>query len=177
MRARFTPRAHKSPRSRRQRIAPLAGAVLALAAVVPPASAADRDAALLLEADEQHVRHPAGQATRAEQRAGRRGHHRQHRRRLLGNDKHHAKRSTASDHLRCTITGSTGDSATATCDAQIAIGGSMLLANHAKLTFSESSAPVVVSINGGTGLYRHAHGTVTSTSVGNNSDLTIKVTY
>ena len=53
----------------------------------------------------------------------------------------------------------------------------MLLANHTKLTFSESSAPVVVSINGGTGIYRHAHGTVTSTSVGNNSDLTIKVTY
>jgi hypothetical protein len=53
----------------------------------------------------------------------------------------------------------------------------MLLANHVKLTFSHSSAPVVVPINGGTGIYRHAHGTITSTSVGNNSDITIKVTY
>jgi len=32
-----------------------------------------------------------------------------------------------------------------------------------------------VKITGGTGLYRHAHGTVLVKSVGNNSDLTIKV--
>ena len=53
----------------------------------------------------------------------------------------------------------------------------MLLANNEKLTFSNSNAPIVVPINGGTGIYRHAHGRVISTSVGNNSDLTIKVTY
>jgi hypothetical protein len=95
----------------------------------------------------------------------------------VGNHKHHAKQATASDHLRCTITGAAGNSATAVCDAQIAIGGSMLLANHAKLTFGESNAPIVVPINGGTGIYRHAHGTVISTSVGNDSDLTVKVTF
>jgi len=35
---------------------------------------------------------------------------------------------------------------------------------------------VVVPINGGTGIYRHAHGRVISTSVGSNSDFTINVT-
>lgn len=65
-------------------------------------------------------------------------------------------------------------SGTATCDGQIAIGGSMLLAENAKLTFSNSPT-VVVPITGGTGKYRGAHGLVKSTSIGNtnNSDITI----
>jgi hypothetical protein len=105
MRTRFTLRTRKSPRSRTRQIAPLASAVLALAIVVPTASA--RTVTL-----------------------------------------HYFSKQTSSTFV--TPQGK-------------ALG--------------PNSAPVVVSINGGTGIYRHAHGTVTSTSVGNNSDLTIKVTY
>jgi hypothetical protein len=93
----------------------------------------------------------------------------------VGNHKHHAKKWTATGHLVCTITSIAGPmSGTATCDGQIAIGGSMLLAENAKLTFSNSPT-VVVPITGGTGKYRGAHGHVKSTSIGNtnNSDITI----
>lgn len=93
----------------------------------------------------------------------------------VGNHKHHAKRWTATGHLACTFTSITGPmNGTATCDAQIAIGGSMLLVENAKLTFS-SSPTVVVALTGGTGKFRGAHGHAKSTSIGNtnNSDLTI----
>jgi hypothetical protein len=79
--------------------------------------------------------------------------------------------------LRCTITSFTATGASATCDAQIAIGGSMLLANDARLTLSNSTAPAVVPINRGTGIYRHARGKAIATSVGNNTDLTTKIIY
>jgi hypothetical protein len=93
----------------------------------------------------------------------------------VGNHKHHAKTWTASDHLVCTFTSLTGPmNATATCDGQIAIGGSMLLAENVKLSFSSSST-VVVPLTGGTGKFRGAHGHVKSTAIGktNNSDITI----
>lgn len=95
----------------------------------------------------------------------------------VGNHKHHAKQATASDHLRCTIKSFTSGGGTATCDGQIAIGGSMLLANSSPLTFSNTNAPTVVSINGGTGIYRHAHGRIVGTTVGNNTDFLIRVKY
>jgi hypothetical protein len=94
-----------------------------------------------------------------------------------GNHKHHAKKATASDHLRCTITSFTATAGKATCDGQIAIGGSMLLANDVPFTLSNTGAPDVVSINGGTGIYHHAHGKIIATNVGNNTDFTITVTY
>lgn len=93
----------------------------------------------------------------------------------VGNHKHHAKTWSATAHLVCTLTAITGPmGGTATCDGQIAIGGSMLLAENAKLTFSNSPT-VVVPITGGTGKFRGAHGHVKSTSIGNtnNSDTTI----
>lgn len=177
MRDRFTLRTRKSPRSRTRQIAPLAGAVLALAVVVPTASARTVTLHYFSKQTSSTFVTPQGKPLGPNSAPAAGDINDNTDVDYVGNHKHHAKRSKASDHLRCTITGSTKNSATATCDAQIAIGGSMLLANHTQLTFSESSAPVVVSINGGTGIYRHAHGTVTSTSVGNNSDLTIKVTY
>jgi hypothetical protein len=87
-----------------------------------------------------------------------------------GNHKHHAKRATASDHVVCTLT----STSSALCDGTIALGGSMILGDDFVLNFN-SNAPTIVKITGGTGRYRHAHGTVTVKSVGNNSDLTIKV--
>jgi hypothetical protein len=91
----------------------------------------------------------------------------------VGNHKRHAKTWTASDHIACTFT----SPSVATCDAQVAIGGSMLLANNVSVNFDLSqNAPIVVPINGGTGKYAHARGTATSVSVGNtnNSDFTVK---
>ena len=64
---------------------------------------------------------------------------------------------------------------TALCSGQIAIGGSMLLANDETLTLSDTATPT--PINGGTGIYRHARGLLTPTNIGNNTDFTIKVMY
>jgi hypothetical protein len=92
---------------------------------------------------------------------------------FVGNHKHHAKTSTASDHLECTFIDAMGN---ATCSGQIAIGGSLLLAIDATVNVGQNGVPAV-PINGGTGKFKHAHGTVKSTSVGNsgNSDLTVMV--
>ncbi len=89
----------------------------------------------------------------------------------VGNHKQHAKRATASDRISCTVNGKT----TALCDGTIAIGGSMLFGDNFVISFV-SSKPQTIKITGGTGRYRHAHGTVHVQSVGNNAnDLTIKV--
>jgi len=93
----------------------------------------------------------------------------------LGTAKHHAKAWSASDHLACTFTAITGPmSGTATCNGQIAIGGSMLLAQNVNISLS-SSPTTVVPINGGTGNFRGAHGQAKSVGVGhtNNSNFTI----
>lgn len=89
----------------------------------------------------------------------------------VGTHTHHAKRWTASFHLGCVFR----SSVRATCDGQIAIGGSMLLENGVHLTFGANSQRL--TINGGTGVFRRAHGTLTALSVGNtnNSDVTIRL--
>ena len=87
-----------------------------------------------------------------------------------GNHKHHAKQATASDHIVCMLT----STSSAVCDGTIAIGGSMILGDDFVLNFT-SNAVTTVKITGGTGLYRHAHGTIIAKSAGNNTDLTIKV--
>ena len=169
--------ADKSPRSRGQRIAPLAGAVLALAVFVPAASAKTVTLHYFSKQTSSTFVTPQGKPLGPNSAPAVGDVNDNTDVDYVGNHKSHAKQSTASDHLRCTFTGFSGNNAVATCDAQIAIGGSMFLANNVKLTFSNSNAPIVVPITGGTGIYRHAHGKVISTSVGNNSDLTIKVTY
>ena len=92
-----------------------------------------------------------------------------------GSHKHHAAKPDGSDHLRCTITGRTESAPTALCNGQIAIRGSMLLANDE--TVSLADAAPAAPINGGTGIYRHAHGLLTPRNFGNNTDFTIRVTY
>ena len=89
-----------------------------------------------------------------------------------GNHKHHARQATASDHVVCTVTSTI--TSTALCDGTIAIGGSMIFGDDFVLNFV-SNAATTVKITGGTGLYRHAHGTVIIKPVGDNTDLTIKV--
>jgi hypothetical protein len=92
-----------------------------------------------------------------------------------GNHMHHAATPNGSDHLRCTITGMRAAGPMARCSGQIAIDGSMLLANDDMLTLSDPPPPT--PINGGTGIYRHAHGLLTAKDFGNNSDFTIRVSY
>ena len=52
----------------------------------------------------------------------------------------------------------------------------MLLAGDVTFTLSDVRAPLVVPINGGTGIYRHARGRTIATTVGNNTDFEIRVT-
>jgi hypothetical protein len=93
----------------------------------------------------------------------------------VGNHKHHAAKPNGTDHLRCTITSISSTGPMMLCSGQIAIGGSMLLANDE--TFPLSASPPLTPINGGTGIYRHAHGLLTATDIGNNADFTIRVSY
>ncbi len=90
----------------------------------------------------------------------------------VGNHKHHALSFSASDHVACTFTSATAG----TCSAQIAIGGSLLLANDVTVTLTQNSPPL--PINAGTGKYKNARGTITTTSVdnSNNSDVTLTLT-
>lgn len=89
----------------------------------------------------------------------------------VGNRNHHAKRWTASFHLRCVL----GSSGRSTCDGQIAIGGSMLLAEqiHPNSPGKLGRLP----ISGGTGIFQRAHGTMTLVNVGNTntSEATIRI--
>jgi hypothetical protein len=91
----------------------------------------------------------------------------------VGNHKHHATRATVSNHVECTFIDAMGN---AMCSAQIAIGGSMLLATDVTLNVGQG-APPKVPINGGTGKYLHAHGVLMNKRLGNgNNDITLKFT-
>jgi hypothetical protein len=93
----------------------------------------------------------------------------------VGNHKHHAAKPNGTDHLRCTITSISSTGPMVRCSGQIAIGGSMLLANDETLPLTAS--PPLTPINGGTGIYRHAHGLLIPAGIGKNTDFTIRVTY
>ena len=90
---------------------------------------------------------------------------------FVGTAKHHAKRSTASDHVACTFTN--GD--TALCNQQIAVGGSMLLSNN--VTFHFNLPNPAIAINECTGAYRGDHGTWTDVNLPNsqNAILTVRL--
>jgi hypothetical protein len=88
----------------------------------------------------------------------------------VGDAAHHAKRWTASDHLSCTFTATA-----AICDAEVAVGGSLLLGTDVRVQFGPGAT--VVKLNGGTGVFKGAHGTAISANVGNsnNANLTLKL--
>lgn len=91
----------------------------------------------------------------------------------VGNHKRHAKSWTATDHLVCTFV----TASTAVCDGEIAMGNSMLVADHISENFASNSPTMVFQITGGTGALAGAHGTVTSTSIGNTNNSDFTVTY
>lgn len=88
-----------------------------------------------------------------------------------GNHKHHAKRATASDHAVCILV----SSSRAICDATLAIGGAMILVDDYVLGVPTNKGTLTLKISGGTGRYRGARGTVSTSTAGDDLDLTIKV--
>lgn len=87
-----------------------------------------------------------------------------------GNRRRHASKPTASNHLACTFVTSTS----LTCNAQVAIGGLLLLGNDVTATLS-SSGISSIPINAGTGKYQNVRGTVTVSPIpgGPNAEVTI----
>jgi hypothetical protein len=88
---------------------------------------------------------------------------------FVGNHTRHAKQWTASDHLLCVIS-SQGN---AVCQAQLALGGSMVLA---KGTLNGSSSTQTFTVIGGTGTFQGVSGTIVDAAYSPKSkdtDLTI----
>lgn len=91
----------------------------------------------------------------------------------VGNHKHHAKQPTASTHVACTVT----SAHFATCEGVFAMGGAMLIAPKFTINLASSNAPVKAKITAGTGQWRHAHGTVSSKSIGNGNTSDDTITF
>jgi hypothetical protein len=87
-----------------------------------------------------------------------------------GSSSHHASTPTASLHLACVVT----TAPKAVCFAQIAIGGSMLLANRYQINLAAGNPFLSVPLNAGIGAFANAHGTVDSVAAGSGgSNITI----
>jgi hypothetical protein len=86
----------------------------------------------------------------------------------VGQHQSHAPRFSASDHVACVITVASTVAERQTCSQQYAIGSAMLLATNVTLTFNGRTASI--PINGGTGRYKNARGTLVSTPIGSSSD-------
>jgi hypothetical protein len=97
----------------------------------------------------------------------------------MGDHRKHAKTVYATDHIVCTF--ATVDPASMTftglCDAQLALPGGMVVADHQTLAFTDR---LVVPITGGTGRYAGVKSGSSATSItydpnSNNSDLIVKI--
>jgi hypothetical protein len=89
----------------------------------------------------------------------------------VGTAAHHTAKWAGSDHVSCTFVAS----AKAICDAELAVGRSLVLATDDTVQFGPG--PVTLRVTGGTGIFAGAHGTLTSvnTSAGNDANLTVKL--
>jgi hypothetical protein len=97
----------------------------------------------------------------------------------VGDHTKHANAVYATDHIVCTFV--TVDAAnnmfTALCDAQLALPGGMVIADHQTLAFTDR---LVVPITGGTGRYAGVKSGSSVTSItydqkSNNSDVIVKI--
>ena len=94
-----------------------------------------------------------------------------------GTKAHHAKTSSGTAFLYCTLTKTGTKSAIpVTCNGVVAIGGSMLI-SVSKQNLAKSSKTSVYPIVGGTGRYLHAHGTVKTTDVDKKGDANAVITF
>ena len=86
----------------------------------------------------------------------------------------HSKKVLGWDHLICTIADPAAQNAT--CDAQIALPGGLLIADRQTVSFSTPTQ--TFKITAATGKYRRAKGgTVTARSIGNTNDSDLTVRY
>jgi len=90
----------------------------------------------------------------------------------LGTFSHHADVLSASTNVICFVT----NAPHALCYGQVAIGGSMLLANRFAANLSHSDPFATIPITGGTGKLAGAHGTIHTTLVGRNG-VNLSITY
>ena len=88
----------------------------------------------------------------------------------VGNHRRHASRASASSHLACTFASAT----TLTCNAQFAVGGLLLLGNDVTATLM-SNGVSSIPVNGGTGKYQHATGTIVVTPIKNSVDADVTI--
>ena len=84
-----------------------------------------------------------------------------------GNRTSHSNTVAATFHTACIFT----STRLGTCEGQIAIGNSMLLAQHATVDFGPTTN--TIPLTGGTGQYQGIHGQLTYTLVGNTADITV----
>jgi hypothetical protein len=91
----------------------------------------------------------------------------------LGTFQHHARRQSASTNIICVVT----KAPHASCYGQMAIGGAMLLANRFDANLAQSNPFASIPINGGTGRFAGAHGTIHTASVGNGNSINLTITY
>jgi hypothetical protein len=175
MRNKLAARLRESPRSPTGLIALFTSGLLALAVGVPAAGAKSVTLHYFSETTSSTFVNPAGQSLAPNSKPALGDVIDDTGTTYVGNHRHHATNASGSDHLRCTITSMSSTGPTALCNAQIAIGGSMILGNDETIALSQSAPPIPV--NGGTGIYRHAHGLVRPTNIGKNTDFVIKVKY
>jgi hypothetical protein len=91
----------------------------------------------------------------------------------FGSFKHHARSPGASTNIICFVT----KAPHALCYGQIAIGGSMLLANRYTANLAQSNPFASIPINAGTGKFAGAHGTIHTTLVGSGPGVNLSITY
>jgi hypothetical protein len=173
---RFTPREHRA-RGAAGRVAPLVAGLMALVVVAPTAGAKTVTLHYFSKQTSSTFLTPQGQPLGSNSQPAVGDINDVTDVDYVGNHKHHAKKANASDHLRCKITAFSASTVTGACDLQAAIGGSMVLANDQSVSFFPSAAPLVLPINGGTGIYRHARGKIIAKQLGNDADITVKMTY
>jgi hypothetical protein len=91
----------------------------------------------------------------------------------LGSAKHHARSTSASTNIICFVT----KAPKALCYGQMAIGGSMLLANRFSTNLAQSNPFASIPINAGTGTFAGAHGTIRTAAVGGGASVELTVNY
>jgi hypothetical protein len=91
----------------------------------------------------------------------------------LGTSKHHAHAPIASTNIICFVT----KAPRALCYGQLAIGGSMLLANRFIANLAQSNPFASIPINAGTGKFARAHGRIRTSTVGGGNSVNLTITY
>jgi hypothetical protein len=92
---------------------------------------------------------------------------------FLGTSKHHAHTPIASTNIICFV----AKAPRALCYGQVAIGGSMLLANRFAANLAHSNPFASIPINAGTGKLAGAHGRIRTSSVGGGNSINLTITY